>query len=237
MTASALFAGRDLRFWCLIGGIALLIEGLSYIVLTSAGMMIGAGPGNNVQYLNALATHATAANISYAMAAIGDLAFVPAAIAVYLVLKNVNKTLLRVATGLILAYVVIDILTFVAPALRLVAASQTAQTASVIASENFWLAIIPYSAFFGWVEPPIAFAMYIIALYKANLGRFARIFGIFTVMFSIVGGTAFIFPAYTSLTNFQLPAFAVYVLFFLGFGEAMLRLRGKPGLLQPVIPH
>lgn len=237
MTETPSLVGRRLKAWCLFGGIALLIEGLSYVVLTSASMMIGVPPRNNVQYLDALAARSAPANLAYAMALIGDLAFVPATIAIYLALKNVNKTLVQVATGLVLGYVVIDITTFVAPALWLVALSQGSQTASVVSNENFRLAIVPWSQFFGWVEPPIAFAMYVLVLRKANLGRFARIFGVFLVMFSIIAGFSFIFPSNTALVNFQLPALAVYVLFFLGFGEAMLKLRDNQGLPHSATPH
>lgn len=214
-----------------------MIEGMTYLIITGASTMIGVAPGNNVQYLNALAAHAKAAEFNYVVVAVADLALVPAAIGAYLALKNVSRTLMTVATGLILSYVVIDMATFVPAALSLVVLSRSAQTAIVLTSEHAALSIVPFSQFFGWVEPQIAFAIYIFTLWRANIGRFARIFGILCVLFCVVGGISFLIPAWTSLQNFQLPALAVYGLFFLGFGEAILRLRGKEGLIQSAIPQ
>jgi len=232
MTEMSLAAGPSSKSWYVIGGVALLVQGLAYAFIVGAGTMISVAPANSVQYLNALAAHASTARFEYLVTAVADLAFVPAAIALYLLLKDVSKTLVTVATVLILAYVVIDMSTFVHAALSLTVLSQSVQTASVLASEHAALSVVPLSQFFGWVEPPFAFAMYILVLRKANLGRFARIFGIFLVMFSIMGGLGFLFPSYTYLASFEVPAFAAYVLFFLGFGEAILRARGEGGVIQ-----
>ena len=189
--------------------------------------MIGVAPGNNLQYLNALATHAKVANLSDYVTLLADLVLVPGAYALYLAFKNVNKNWITVATALIWIYVVVDLLTFVPSAILLVALSQQAQTASVLSTEHSLLAIMPLSQFFGWVEPPIAFAIWIAILRKANVGRFARIFGCFTILFSVPGGISFLVPTYTYLQNFQLPALAVYSIFFLGLAEAMFRLHTK----------
>ena len=232
MTETSRIAGHSLKSWCVIAGVALVVQGLAYALMVGAGMQVNVAPANSVQYLDALAAHASAAKFEYLVTAAADLAFVPAAIALYLLLKNVSKILVTVATVLILAYVVIDMSTFVPAALSLAYLSQSAQTASVVSSEHAALSVVPLSQFFGWVEPPVAFAMYILVLRKANLGRFARIFGIFLVMFSIMGGLGFLFPSSTYLANFEVPAFAAYVLFFLGFGEAILRARGEGGVIQ-----
>jgi len=221
-----------LKSWYVIGGVALLVQGLAYALIFGAGTVVSVAPANSIQYLNALAIHASTARFEYLVTAVADLAFIPAAIALYLLLKDVSKALVTAATVLILAYVVIDMSTFVPAALALTILSQSAQTTTVLSSEHAALSVVPLSQFFGWVEPPIAFAMYILVLRKANLGLFARVFGIFLVMFSIMGGLGFLFPSITYLTSFELPAFAAYVLFFLGFGEAILRLRAKGGFAR-----
>ena len=182
---------------------------------------------NNLQFLNALTAHAGAANFTYYVVLVADLVLIPGSYGLYLALKNVSKSWMMVATGLIWIYVVVDLLTFVPAAISLVALSQQAQTASVLASEHSRLAIMPWSQFFGWVEPPIVFAIWIAVLRIANVGRFARIFGFFTILFSIAGGISFLIPSETYLQNFQLPALAVYGIFFLGLAEAVLRLRTK----------
>jgi len=187
--------------------------------------MIGSAPGNNLQYLNALAAHASTADFTYYVILLADLALIPAAYALYLAFKNINRNWILVATALIWIYVVVDLLTFVPAAISLTALSQQVQTASVLATEHSLLAIVPLSQFFGWTVPPIAFAIWISVLRRANIGRFARVFGFFLVPFSILGGTSFLVPTSAYLQNFQPPALAVYAIFFLGLTEAMFKLR------------
>jgi len=230
------FADAKWKTWYKIGGLALLIEGISYLMILVTGPMIGAAPGNNLQYLNALATHSGIANFSYYVTLLADLVLIPGAYALYLAFKHINRNWMLVATALIWIYVAIDLLTFVPTALSLVALSQQAQTASVLATEHSLLATVPLSQFFGWVEPPITFAIWIAVLRRANIGRFARVFGFFLVPLSILGGTSFLVPTSTYLQSLQLPALAVYAIFFLGLTEAIFRLHTKQApIVQSVI--
>jgi len=221
------FADARWKTWYKIGGLAFLIEGISYLLILVAGPMIGAAPGNNSQYLNALATHSEIANLSYYVTLLADLVLIPGAYGFYLAFRRINRNWMLLATALIWAYVVIDLMTFVPSAILLVALSQQVQTASVLATEHSLLAIVPLSQFFGWVEPPIAFAIWIAILRRADVARFARIFGFFLVPFSILGGASFLVPTSAYLQSFQLPALAVYSIFFLGLAAAMLRLHTK----------
>jgi hypothetical protein len=214
------------KMWYKIGGIALLVEGMTYLMILVTSPMIGAAPGNNLQYLSALAAHAGLANFTYYAILLADLILIPGSYGLYRAFKSTNRMML-VATALIWIYVVVDLLTFVPAAISLVALSQQAQTTSVLATEHSLLAIVPLSQFFGWVEPPIAFALWIAIFRRANFGRFARIFGFFLVPFSVLGGISFLVPTSAYLQNFQLPALAVYGIFFLGLAEVMFRLHKK----------
>ena len=185
------------------GAIALLVEGIAYLVIVVTSSMIGAPPGNNFQFLNALAAHPSAAYFTYGVIALAHLTLLPGAITLYLALKNVDKKWMTIATGIIFFYVVVDILTFVQTAISLVSLSQSAQTASVLAAEKSELLIMPLSQFFGWVVPPVAFVIWISTMRKAHMGAFSRVFGFFTVLFSVVGGISFLVPTYASLQNFQ----------------------------------
>jgi hypothetical protein len=144
-----------------------------------------------------------------------------------ILLSRVSTEIGCLATALIWIYVVVDLLTFVPSALSLVALSQQAQTPSVLATEHSLLAKVPLSQFIGWVVPPIAFAKWIAVLRRANIGKFARVFGFFLVPLSILGGISFLVPTSIYLQSLQLPALAVYAIFFLGLTEAMFRLRTK----------
>ena len=97
-----------------VGGIACLVEGVAYLMLTAMGPMIGVAPGNTLTWLNALATHPQLAVFDYGVVTgIADFVLIPAALALYFALRGVSKSWMLVATGIILTYVAIDISTFV----------------------------------------------------------------------------------------------------------------------------
>ena len=75
-----------------IGGIALLAEGLAYLIVTVTSPIIGVAPGNNMKYLHALTAHSGTAGFTYAVVAIADFALIPAALALYVALKDVSKS-------------------------------------------------------------------------------------------------------------------------------------------------
>ena len=129
------------KTWCIIGAVTLAFEGIAYLLMIVPGITIGVAPGNNLQYLNALASHPTSANFAYYMTLLADLAFIPASYALYRALRHVNRNLMLVATAVIWIYVVVDLLTFVPAAISLIALSQQAQTTSVLAAEHSWLRI------------------------------------------------------------------------------------------------
>lgn len=210
-----------------LGALALLVEGVAYLIILVTSSMIGVAPGNNFHFLSALAAHPNTAYFTYGIIAIADLALIPGAITLYLVLKNVGKKWMVIATGIIFFYIVVDILTFVQTAISLVSLSQSAQTASVLTAEKARLSIMPLSQFFGWVVPSVAFVIWILTMRKARLGAFPRLFGFFTVLFSIAGGISFVAPTYPYLQTLQLPALAVYGIFFISLGIMTLRLRNK----------
>jgi hypothetical protein len=235
MSGLAYQAESKWNTWYKWGAVALLWEGLAYLIILVTSPMIGPAPANSLQYLNALAAHPGIANFTYVVIATADLAFIPVAVLLYRTLRSVNKTWMTTAAAILLVYVVVDITTFIVPAIYLVSLSQQAQTASVLAAENTALAMVPFSQFFGWVVPPIAFVFCILTLREAHLGLFARVFGFFTVIFSFAGSISFIDPNFTNLQNYQLPAIACYGIFFLGFGITVLKLRTTKVFVEPVV--
>jgi hypothetical protein len=221
-----------------IGGVAALIEGIAYIMILVMGLRIGVAPGNTVNWLNALAAHPQLAVFDYGVVTgIADFALIAVAFALYFALRGVSKSWMLLATGMILVFVAIDISTFVSTSINLTWLTQnyaaaidpTVRTA-ILGAEYSALSTIPLAQFIGWALWPIVFVIWIAALYKARFARLTRIFGIFTVLFSIGGGISFIYPDITYLVNLQLPALAVYSLFFFGLGVLLFGLAKKTRL-------
>jgi hypothetical protein len=205
-----------------IGGFALLVEGVAYLVIIATATMIGAGPANNMTYLNALGAHSVAANVSYSVTAIADFALIPAALALYLALRDISRSWMLLATAILLTYVAIDISTFVLTAFALVALASLPQSAGIVAAEHFGLATVPLSQFWGWVYPPIAFLIIVLVMRAGHLNRWTRLAGVATVIASTLGGFGFLFPV-AYLLNFQFLALALYALFMFGLGAMLLR--------------
>jgi hypothetical protein len=209
-----------------IGGIALLVEGLAYLIITVTSEMLGAGPGNTVRYLHALAAHPGTANFTYTVVAIADFALIPAALALYFALKHVSKSWMLLATVIILTYVAIDISTFVSTAFALTVLAHGTQSPAVASAEHFGLATVPLSQFIGWVFPPFAFLIIAVVIRVGHLGRVTPLLGFLTVILSIIGGIGFLHPV-ASLQKYQFPALVIYGLFMLALGIMLLRLDRK----------
>ena len=157
-----------------VGGIALLVEGLAYLVITVTSPIIGVAPGNTQKYLHALAVHSGTARFTYAVVAVADLTLILGALALFVALKEVNKSWMLLATAIILTYVAIDISTFVSTALGLVVLTHEAQSAAVVSAEQFGLSTISLSQFFGWVFPPLGFLILAVAIRRGRFGRALR---------------------------------------------------------------
>ena len=215
-----------------IGGAAALVEGIAYFMIVAMGPTMGVAPGNTVAWLNALAAHPQVAVFNYGLVTgIADFALIPVALALYFVLRGVSKSWMLIAAATMLVFVAIDITTFVGTSINLTwltqnyaAATDPTVRTAILGAEYSLLSGIPLTQFIGYTIWPIVFIIWIAALFKAKVGRFARIFGIFTVLFSMGGGFAFFDPNMTFLVNLQLPACAVYGLFFIGLGYMLLRL-------------
>jgi hypothetical protein len=210
-----------------IGAVALLVEGLAYLIITVTSPVIGVAPGNTMKYLHALAVHSGTAAFTYAVVAVADFALIPAALALYFALKEVSKSWMLLATVIILTYVAIDISTFVSVAFALVALAHETQSATIVSAEHFGLATVSLSQFIGWVFPAFAYLIIAVVLRVGHLGRFTSLLGFLTVITTVIGGIAFLHPV-TSLQNLQLPGLALLGLFTLALGIKLLRLDRKP---------
>jgi len=214
-----------------VGGIACLVEGIAYLMITAMGPMMGVAPGNTLTWLNALATHPQLAVFDYGVVTgIADFVLIPAAFALYFALRGVSKSWMLVATGIILVYVAIDISTFVSTSIDLTwltqnyaAATDPTVRSAILGAEYSALSTIPLSQFLGWTFPPFAFIIIAVAVRLGRFGRGIPFLGYLTVLFSIAGGLSFLDPI-PYLQNFQLPALALYGLFFLALGLMLLRL-------------
>ena len=217
-----------------IGGAAALVEGVAYLIIAGLGAIIGVALGNSLVWLNALAARPQLAILEYGLVTgIADFVLIPAALALYFALKGVSRSWMIIATAIILTYVAIDISTFVSTSIDLTwltqnyaAASDPAVRSAILGAEYYSLSTIPLSQFIGWAFPPFAFIIIAVAVRVGRFGRGVPFLGYLTVLLSLPGAVSFLDPI-AFWQNFQLPALAIYGLFWLGLGFMLLRLGMK----------
>jgi hypothetical protein len=102
------------------------------------------------------------------------------------------------------AYVAIDISTFVSVAVALVALAHETQSATIASAEHFGLATVSLSQFISWVFPAFAYLVIAVVIRVGRLGRFTSLLGFLTVITTVIGGIAFLHPN-TSLRTCSFP--------------------------------
>ena len=210
-----------------IGGIALLVEGLAYLIITVTSAIIRVAPGNTMKYLHALGMHSGTANFTYTVVAIADFVLIPAALALYFALKDVSKSWMLLAAVIILTYVAIDISTFVSAAFALTVLAHETQSPTIVSAEHFGLATVSLSQFIGWVFPTLGYLIIAVVIRVGHFGRLTFWLGILTVITNIPAGIAFLHPS-TSLQKYQSLGLVALGLFSLALGIMLLRLDRKP---------
>jgi drug/metabolite transporter superfamily protein YnfA len=161
---------------------------------------------------------------------IADIVLIPGALALYLALRKVHKTAMLIATGILLAYVAIDISTFVSTSTTIMiltqnyaATTNVTQQAAILGAEYYGLATIPLSQFLGWFFPSFGYLIVALTIRSGHLGKVTAILGILASVFDIVGSFAFWYPG-SYVESFLTPGLALLGLFALSAGIMLFRL-------------
>ena len=99
----------DLRWWLRVGGLAAMVLGLSYIIITVVYTLGGTLPQGAEEWLKHLARHTLEWWVILGLSVFTDLLFIPTAVALYLALKAVNKNAMLVGCGLLILFVILDL--------------------------------------------------------------------------------------------------------------------------------
>jgi hypothetical protein len=190
-----------------VGGICLLLAGLIYLTQVILGLLLGAAPADSQQFLQALATHPSLAQVSYGLWSLADFLLVPAVLALYLALKRIGKNPMLVATGVMAVFIVLDLAITDATSLTLVTLTQHAATATsaaaraaYLAAANYGLATLPLANFYSWVVPSVGILIISIVMLKGVFGKLTASVGIVAGIVGIVAGFYVIVPALVGVT-------------------------------------
>lgn len=190
-----------------VGGIGLLLAGLIYLTEVILGILLGPAPADSQQFLQALATHPSLAQVSYGLWSLADFLLVPAVLGLYLALKRIGKNPMLVATGALAVFIVVDLAITDATTLTLVTLTQHAATATSVteraaylAAANYGLATLPLANFYSWVVPSVGILIISIVMLKGVFGKLTASVGIVAGIVGIVAGFYVIVPALVLVT-------------------------------------
>jgi len=99
----------DTKWWYRAGGIAAMILGLSYIVITAAYSLGGALPKGAEALLAHLAGHTAAWWVILGLSILTDFLFFPVAFALYLALREINRNAILIGGGLLILFAILDL--------------------------------------------------------------------------------------------------------------------------------
>jgi len=91
------------------GGISAIVLGLSYLVIIALYVLGGVPPNEPEEWLKHLSGHTTAWWAILGLSVLTDFLFVPVALALYVALKQVNRSAVLAGTSLVLSFVVLDL--------------------------------------------------------------------------------------------------------------------------------
>ena len=189
-----------------LGGICLVAFGLIYIIATLLNLTLSVPPNDNVAFFNSLMMHPTLARAIYILYSLSNFLLLFAAAALYLVLKQINKNAMLVATGLLFLFLVMDLvltefnsLTLVTLAEHYASATIDAQRLAYMAAADYALATIPIATFYSWVVGSLGFLIASVVMLNGIFGKKTAYLGIIANTAGIIGGFYIFIPILTIL--------------------------------------
>ncbi|MGZ4857758.1 MAG: hypothetical protein ACXVZU_05315 [Methanobacteriaceae archaeon] len=211
-----------------VGGICMLAFGLIYIIATTLNLTLAVPPNDSIAFLNSLSGHATLARVIYGLYSLSAFLLLPAATALYLSLKMINKNAMLVAPGLLFLFIVLDLALTEFNSLTLVTLTQhyanatiDAQRLAYMAAIDYALATIPIATFYSWVVGSLGFLITSMVMLNGVFGKRTAYYGIIANTAGIVGGFYIFFPI---LTIFLTPILIFWGIWLLVLGFRLYNL-------------
>jgi hypothetical protein len=219
---------------CRVAGVCLMAAGVIYGVSAVLSLIIGAAPSSAQLYLDSVARHVLASRVNFGLWIVADVLLLPAALALYLVLRSTAKYAMLVGSGLLALFAVwdlsvteLDSLTLVADAKRYAAAGSTAQRAAYVAAAKHTLAVLPVATFVSYAVSSVGLLIVSVVMLRAVFSRWTAYAGIVASAEGLVGGFYPVFAPLAVLLTPSLIAFAVWAV-LAGVRLNVLAMRAAP---------
>jgi hypothetical protein len=203
---------------------------VAYLIGSTIGFYLGAPPGNNQAFLQALASNPVQAQVAYWLFLFADIAFIPGIIGLYFSLKGINKNAMLIATALLAFFYILDLVISELNTLVLITLTQSyaATTNEVLraayqGAEAWGLATLPIGTFFSWFGPSTAYVIVTIVMLKSTYGRNTALLGLIVNVLGIVCSIYFLHPILI-LTLIQTPVLILYGIWLIATGRRLFKL-------------
>jgi hypothetical protein len=212
-----------------VGGVSLVIVGVSYLVAAVLSLMIGPAPSEAVEYMNALSAHRLLSLTNFAFFTLADIFIVPAAIALYLALKDTNKPAMLTASALMILFAVFDAgitelnsFQLVALTQNLAAATSEAQRSAIMVTANSILSTLPIVTLCSFVISSVGLVITASVMLKGSFSKRATLPGLTAGIAGTLGGFYIVVPVLSLLIMPSLIAMGVWGVFA---GRAVQKLK------------
>ena len=186
---------REQKWLYRLGGISAILISLGYVIITALYILVGARPSGGESWLKYLANHTTVWWVIVALSVITDLLFVPVLISLYHALKEGNRYIMLLGTGLVGLFIILDLAitwpnysTLLAISGNYTAATSEAQRAAFIAAANYASAVVtsPVLSIYIILFPALGTLIISVVMLKGIFSKATAYAGIATGVFGIV---------------------------------------------------
>jgi hypothetical protein len=221
----------DGRWLYRVGGVSALLLGLGYIVTIPLYVYAGAPPHGAEAWLTYLAGKTTEWWAILALSVLTDLLFIPLALALYLALKGVNRSMTLLATTFVGLFVVLDLAVtwsnyaaLITLGERYAVATTDAQRATYVAAAQYPAAVLASTleAVYSILVLSLGMLLLGLVMLKGGFGKATATVGALTGLLGVVSVVGpFVLPA---LSAAIIAASALTTIWVLLVGFKLLRL-------------
>jgi len=216
-----------------LSAILLIIAGIGGVALSRlSGALYASGvPGDTNGYLQLFSQHAALANTDWTLWILVNISIILPSVAMYLVLRNVNKTVALVGSAVSIAYIIYDDLVTEASSLRLVSLSQSytvatgAAKASMLSQATSIVNALPLMTFFSFTVGAVGWLLWSVLMPKTFFRKATGIFGVIVNVMGILGGIA---VWVSTLGIFNVFGALLTAFWFILVGAQLLRHQSQP---------
>jgi hypothetical protein len=216
----------DGKWLCRAGGISALALGIAYVVIIALYVPIGAPPSACEARLAYLAENKTAWWAILGLSVLTDLLFVPVALSLYVVLKEVNRNAMLLATACVALFIVLDLAitwtnyaALITLSNKYTRAGNEAQRMAAITAADYPCAVLESSLLFVYNTLVLAIGILItgFVMRKGTFSKSAAYLGLATGIFGVVSVVGPFFASALSVTIIITSLLTIVWVWFAGY--------------------